>query len=281
MKVAVTGASGHLGSAVIKQLISEIGTNNVIGIARHPEKAAGLGVEIRKGDYNIKADFDKALKGVEVLLLVSGMDAPDVRIVQNRGIISAAKEAGLRKMLFTSFIGDIGESKFDTLLKSYRQTEKDIMESGLQWSIGRDGLYIEPDIDYIEQYKKDGKIANCAGNELSPYTCRNELAFAYSRMILDNKSNSKILNLFGEPITQQQLTKYLNKTFGTDLYYEDMSPEAYLEMEIRANGEIMGNIVAGIYTKIRKGEFKVKSDFREAAGREHISWDEYFSGLKQ
>lgn len=52
MKIAVTSASGQLGSAIAKQLIKEIGKDSVIGIARTPEKANHLGIEIRKGDYN-------------------------------------------------------------------------------------------------------------------------------------------------------------------------------------------------------------------------------------
>lgn len=52
MKIAVTSASGQLGSAIAKQLIKEIGKDSVIGIARTPEKANHFGIEIRKGDYN-------------------------------------------------------------------------------------------------------------------------------------------------------------------------------------------------------------------------------------
>ena len=44
MKVAVTAANGKLGSTISKQLIAEIGSENVIGIARTPQKAEFLGV---------------------------------------------------------------------------------------------------------------------------------------------------------------------------------------------------------------------------------------------
>ena len=53
MKIAVTSANGKLGSAIVKQLIVEMGKENVIGIARIPEKAQHLGVEIRKGADDI------------------------------------------------------------------------------------------------------------------------------------------------------------------------------------------------------------------------------------
>ncbi len=39
MKIAVTFASGQLQSAIVKQLIKEIGPYNIIGLAGTPEKA--------------------------------------------------------------------------------------------------------------------------------------------------------------------------------------------------------------------------------------------------
>jgi len=280
MKVAVTTASGQLGSAIVKQLIKEIGKENITGIARTPEKAQHLGIEIRKGDYNEKADFDKAFKGIDVVLIVSGMDHPDNRIGQHRNVINAAKEAGVKKIVYTSIIGIDGKSSFDTIVQSNRQTEKDIQESGLEWAIGRNGLYIEPDVEYIDSYKKDGKVMNCAGNGLCSYTTREELAFAYSQLILNNDKNGKIYNLAGEAITQQELTDFLNDVFSTKLTYEDMSPEAYLEFQHKSNGEFLGTVIAGIYTKIRNGEFNIQSDYEMASGRKHIGWDEYFNSLK-
>jgi len=279
MKVAVTSASGQLGGAVIEALTPEIGTENVIGIARSPLKIADQHIEIRKGDYNSKQEFDLALTGVEVVLLVSGMDHPDKRIVQHRNVIHAAREAGVRKIVYTSIIGKAGSSTFDAIVSSNRQTERDIQESGLEWSIGRNGLYIEPDVEYIETYKNEGKISNCAGKGLCSYTTRSELAYAYSRMILNEDRNNQIFELAGKAISQGQLAGYLNLAFGTSLSYESISPETYLELQRKNNGEFLGQIIAGIYKKIRDGEFEIESRFHEAAGRKHISWDSYFESL--
>ena len=279
MKIAITSASGQLGSAIVKQLKTDIGYENIIGIARTPEKAKHLEIEIRKGDYNSKEDFDAALKGVDVVLLVSGMDHPDNRIGQHRNVINAAKEAGVRKIVYTSIIGKDGDSSFDPIVKSNRHTEQDIIASGLEYAIGRNGLYIEPDVEYIDTYKKDGKVMNCAGQGLCSYTTREELAYAYSQLILNDDRNGKIDNLAGEAITQQQLTDYLNLTFGTKLIYESVSPEEYLKFQKKTNGEFLGTVIAGIYTKILLGEFNVESNYKEAAGRRHVGWDHYFATL--
>lgn len=78
------------------------------------------------------------------------MDHSDNRIGQHRNIINAAKEAAVKKIVYTSIIGVDGKSSFDAIVQSNWQTEKDIKESGLEWAIGRNGLYIEPDLEYIE-----------------------------------------------------------------------------------------------------------------------------------
>lgn len=280
MNIAVTAASGGLGSAIIMQLLEQMPKEQVIGLARTPKKAEKLGVEIRDGDYNNKPELIESLSGVDAVLLVSGMDAPDKRIFQHQNVIGAAKEAGVEKIVYTSILGEVGDTSFSPIISSNRRTEEDIMNSGLEWVIGRNGLYIEPDLEYIENYIKDGKISNCAADGKCSYTTRNELAFAYSRMLVEEKHNGSIYNLVGQAITQQQLTDYLNTTFGIDLVFESLSVEKYSMQRQSELGEFMGTIIAGIYSGIRFGGFDVKSDFKQAAGREHVDWDEYFKSLK-
>lgn len=279
MEVAVTAASGKLGSAIVRQLAQQVGSEHIVGTARTPSKAEHLGISVKKGDYNSKSDFIEALQGIDVVMIVSGMDAPEKRIGQHRNIIEAAKEVGVRKIVYSSIIGRDGNSSFDAIVGSNRQTERDVRESGLQWSIGRNGLYIEPDVEYIDKYRLEGRVANCAGEGLCSYTTRSELAYAYARMILKDDRNGQVYNLTGDPLTQQQLTSYLNSTFGSHLVYEEMSPEAYLALQKEINGEFLGTIIAGIYTKIRNGEFDVPSQFPPAAGRAHQTWEEYFNSL--
>ena len=92
MKIGITAASGKLGEAVIQELLKEVDKDDIIAIARTPKNAQHLGVEIRKGDYNSPEEFDVALKGVDAVLLVSGMDEPQKRIIQHRNVIAAAKK---------------------------------------------------------------------------------------------------------------------------------------------------------------------------------------------
>lgn len=274
MKIAVTAASGHLGSAVINFLKTKNGSDKIIGIARTPAKAKSLGIEIRKGDYNNKKDFITALKNVDALLLISGMDEPDKRIQQHRNVIEAARENGVQRIVYTSIIGSKKGNGFSPVVASNRQTEEDIRNSGLQWAIGRNGLYIEPDLTYVENYKKEGRIVNSASNGKCGYTSRPELAFAYHRLLTVDELTGSTYNLFGEPITQSELTTAINKAFNVDLSYKSIPVEAYTQQCKARLGQFMGTIIGGIYEGIRTGKFDEKPDFEKVAGRPHKSVDE-------
>lgn len=280
MKIAVTSASGKLGASIVKHLISLIGKENVIGIARTVEKATYLGVEIRKGDYNSREDFNSALQGVDAVLLVSGMDEPQKRIEQHRNVIEAAKENGVKKIVYTSIVGDEDKNAFSPIVQSNRQTEKDVKASGLQWVIGRNGIYIEPDLEYIDTYVKEGRIENCAGQGKCTYTSREELGYAYAKLLIEDKHNGQVYNLVGEPVTQSELAENINKVYGTNLIYNSVTVNNYAADRKAALGDFMGTVIAGIYEGIKAGANNVPSDFEKATGRAPKSLFEMISEFK-
>ncbi|MBM1108236.1 SDR family oxidoreductase [Aurantibacter crassamenti] len=281
MKIAVTSANGKLGSAIIKNLIKEIGKENVIGIARTPEKAKHLGIEIRKGDYNNREDFNTALQGIDTVMLLSGMDEPQKRIQQHRNVIEAAKQNGAEKIVYTSIVGDEENTAFSPVVQSNRQTEVDVQNSGLNWVIGRNGIYIEPDLEYIETYEKEGEIRNCAGDGKCSYTSREELGYAYAKMLIEEKHNGQTYNLVGQPITQNQLADYINQVYNTHLVYNSVSVANYLIERKNALGDFIGTIISGIYEGIKNGANDVSSDYKKATGKSHKSPLEMINEFKK
>lgn len=279
MTIAVTAASGKLGSEIVRA-VARLGADPVIGLARTPANAEHLGVEIRKGDYNSQAVLEESLRSVTSLLLVSGMDDPSLRVEQHRNVIRAAEKVGVRKIVYTSIQGAEAGTAFSPVVQSNRQTEQDVRESSLDWAIGRNGIYIEPDIEYIDNYREAGCIANCAGGGKCGYTTRPELAFAYARMLTEDEHNGQTYNLHGEALTQAQLAIHLNGAFDTQLVYKEMAVEEYRRERIAELGEFLGGVIAGIYAGIREGAVDNPSQFVEAAGREHQSWTDYFSKLR-
>ena len=279
MRIAVTAASGQLGAAIVKATSQSVGVDNVVAVARTPEKARALGVEVRPGSYEDRSALEQAFAGIDTVLLVSGMDAPDKRIVQHRNVIEAAKSAGVRKLVYTSVQGPLVDSAFAPIVQSNRQTEEDVKASGLNWVIGRNGIYIEPDVEYIDTYKAKREVVNCAGEGLCGYTTRSELAYAYARMLTEPQHDGHTYNLHGERISQATLARHLGGLLGLDLRYREMDVDAYRADRVAELGEFIGNVVAGIYQGIRAGAYDVPSDFAAAAGREHQAWSDYFAAL--
>jgi NAD(P)H dehydrogenase (quinone) len=280
MKIAITAASGHLGAAIVKATSQLIGVDSVVAVARTPEKAKNLGVEVRAGSYDDRSALEQAFAGVGTVLLVSGMAAPDQRIVQHRNVIEATKAAGVKKIVYTSVQGPEDGTAFSPIVQSNRQTEADVKASGLAWAIGRNGIYIEPDVDYIDKYKASGEIANCAGDGKCGYTTRAELGFAYARLLTQSDHDGQTVNLNGSPITQAQLAEYLNSAFGTQLTYREVTSAEFAEDRTSELGPFIGAIIAGIYDGIRLGAYDAPGDYEAVIGRPHQGWGDYFRTLK-
>lgn len=280
MTIAVTAASGHLGAAVIRALLDLDKGRPVIGLARTPARATELGVEIRPGDYADPEALKTSLAGVEALLLVSGNGAPDARIPLHRNVIAAARATGVRRIVYTSIQGADRGTAFSPVVQSNRQTESDIRDSGLDWVIGRNGIYIEPDVEYLPKYVEAGEIANCAGEGRCGYTTRPELAHAYAKLLVADGVQGRSFNLHGPLMTQAELAAHLSRVAGTPISYRSMTAEEYLADRTAELGEFMGTIIAGIYESIRDGALDRPSDYEAAAGRPHQDWDSYFRTLR-
>lgn len=281
MKIAITAASGQLGAAIARQLSSQIGLDQVVAIARTPQNVQIPGLEVRKGDYDSPTDFELALQGMDAVLIVSGNAKPDLRIQQHRNIIEAAQKNGLKKIVYTSIFGKNDGNAFSPIVASNRQTEEDVRNSGLDWAIGRNGIYIEPDLEYVETYRKEGEIVNCAGEGKCGYTSRAELAVAYSRLLLDDDLVGKTYNMLGPLTTQNELAEAIGRHYGFPLTFRNVDPETYKKERQAALGEFMGTVIAGIYEGIRTGNNSGESHMEYILKRPHHSLDEMIEAYRK
>jgi NAD(P)H dehydrogenase (quinone) len=195
-------------------------------------------------------------------------------------VINAARAAGVRKLVYTSIQGPEEGTRFSPVVQSNRQTKADIKASGLDWAIGRNGIHIEPDIDYLDGYKARGEIANSAGTGKCGYTTRSELANAYAALLTRVGLNGGTFDLNGTPITQEELATHLNRTFGTNLNYREMTPEDFVADRSAELGNFIGPIIGGIYEGIRQGVYDRPGDFEAVTGHPHQNWDAFFAALR-
>ncbi|GIG02397.1 SDR family oxidoreductase [Catellatospora citrea] len=138
--VAVTGATGRLGLQVAQRL-AEAGLPQRL-VVRDPGRAPDLpGAEVRRAAYRDRGAVREALTGVETVFMVSGAESAE-RIDEHRTFIDAAVDAGVRRLVYTSFFGAAPDATF-TLARDHWATEQHLRDTPLAWTFLRNNLYLE------------------------------------------------------------------------------------------------------------------------------------------
>src|ERR1700722_17986637 len=105
MKIGVSGASRHLGRAVVSELLQRAAGHEVVAITRTPETVSGP-VQGRFGDYDGPDSLAEAYAGLDRLLIITTVDPePGKRGAQNVAAIDAAVKAGVKHIVFMSAVG--------------------------------------------------------------------------------------------------------------------------------------------------------------------------------
>ncbi len=139
-RIAVTGATGHLGGEVAAAL-SAAGLAPRLLVrsrARAPELP---GSEVLVAGYADGAATRAALHGMDTVFMVSGAEEPH-RLAAHRTFLDAAVDAGVTRVVYTSFFAAAPDATF-TLARDHWHTEQHIRASGLRFTFLRDNLYAD------------------------------------------------------------------------------------------------------------------------------------------
>lgn len=273
MKIAVTAASGRLGQATLRALAAQTAASNIVGVARAPQRIGVPGIERRAGDYQSVASMTAALAGMSTVVMISAPVTPDTdRLALHRNVIEAAHQAGVCTLLYTSVVGNGREegTLFYPAQQVNRQTETGLRDSGMNWIIARNGLYLELDLEHIIAAGAEGLYRNPAGEGRAPYITIDELAYGLARLATTAGRVGRIYNLVGGCYTQAELVAMANEVFGLQVRYEPMSDEECIERFLHLmpqRGEAVARMLTGCFQCIRKGAMEVPSDFEAATGR--------------
>jgi len=143
--IIVSGATGQLGRAIVKQLVGRVPADQVGISVRDPAKAAdldALGVRVRRGDFTDPDSLRHAFEGATQVLLVSSnaRASGGDPLAQHRAAIEAARTVGAGRIVYTSQMAASASSKFPPAL-DHAATEAMLRDSGLEWTALRHGFY--------------------------------------------------------------------------------------------------------------------------------------------
>jgi len=165
-RIAVVGATGETGSATIRELL--LLGERPLCVVRDRVKARhvlGTDSDVAVADIESRVDLEKAFKGVDRLLFVTGR-SPNLG-AQQINIVKAAQEAGVEFILKVSGArGIVGPDSGVILGRDHHSVEQVLKEAGIAWCILRPGLFMQNTLDQADSIKVHGELVLPFGGDL-------------------------------------------------------------------------------------------------------------------
>ena len=263
--IGITGVTGKLGSYVA-DLVDQQGIAS-IHLARSPERVkVYASAELRKMVYANTPEVVEALKGIDVLLMVSARENPE-RVKEHKDFLDAAKLAGVQHIIYTSFYG-AGEKATFTLSRDHAQTEAYIKELGFTYTFLRDNFYLD---FFIDIALENGEIRGPAGRGRVSAVARKDTSRVAAEILLNPKEwENQTLNLTGpEDLSMEEIVELLSKETGNAITYVDESVEEAYESRKKWPAQTWEyDAWVSTYTAIKAGEQAgVSTDVEKVLGR--------------
>jgi uncharacterized protein YbjT (DUF2867 family) len=275
--IAVTGATGHVGGLVAHDLAREAARLRLIvrSAARAPQLPGAAVAVATYGDHDRSVD---ALDGVEVLFMVSAAESAD-RLDQHRTFIDAAARAGVRHVVYTSFLGAAPDATF-TLARDHWATEEHLRAVGVPHTILRDSLYL----DFLPELAgPDGVIRGPAGDGVVGGVARADVARVAARVLLaPDEHVGQTYELTGrEALSLSDAARIISEVTGRETtYLPETIEEAYASRASSGAPDWQVDAWVSTYTAIAAGELALVTDTVERlTGRRPMTLRELLAPL--
>ncbi|HHF7051229.1 TPA: SDR family oxidoreductase [Streptococcus mutans] len=276
--IGITGVTGKLGSKVA-QLISEQGISTR-HLARNPQRAALYdNAELVQAAFENSLETVEALKGIDVLLMVSASESPN-RLQQHFAFLDAAHEAGVKHIVYTSFYNAATEATF-TLARDHAKTEKYIKERGFTYTFLRDNFYLD---FFLDLCLNNGEIRGPAGNGKVSAVARQDVSeVATTILAKPDKWKNQLLNMTGPAdLSMADIVHFISEQKGEIIPYIDESiEEAYASRKAWPAQDWEYDAWVSTYTAIKEGkQAGVSSDIERVLGRPATSLEQLVKTIK-
>jgi NAD(P)H dehydrogenase (quinone) len=283
--ILITGSTGQLGSATIDFLLQNTPATQIAALARDTNKATDLiakGVDVRIGNYTDHASLVSAFQGVDKLLLISSSDMND-RAGQHINAINAAKEAGVKHMIYTSApVKDVKSSAIPFVLEAHIETADYLKASGLNYTILEHNLYADVLPMFLGENVLEAGLFFPAGSGKVPYVTRLDMAEAAANVLTGSGHANKTYAIAsGTSHTFADVAGMLSELSGKTIAYANPSAEVYAAgmTEAGVPAEAIG-FLGGFGAAISNGEFYTEeSHLEQLLGRKPTSLQHYLKSV--
>jgi uncharacterized protein YbjT (DUF2867 family) len=222
--ILITGATGRVGGATLKQLTNRGMT--VRALVRSSAKAALVAsplVETIIGDLAHPRTLEAALDGVTAALLVSPLDPHQVELQGN--FVDAATRAGRVHVVKISGLG----TALDSRVRSGRwhaQTEKYLADSGLPFTHLRPPFFMQNILRFAPTVRANGAFVGSLNQAKVAMIDVNDIAVVAATALTSSAHAGKVYVLTGpEALSYPDVAERLSRILGRTVIYQDIPLE--------------------------------------------------------
>ena len=143
--------------------------------------------------------------------------------------ISAVKEARVKHIVYTSFIRkEVEASAIAAFQHSHIETEEFLKDSGLNYTILQNGIYLEMIPIFAGKVAETGVVMLPAQEGEASWVLRAELAEAAAQVLTtEGHENKTYLLTNTESVSFSKIARELSDTLGKDVQYQSPSVETF------------------------------------------------------
>lgn len=250
-----------MGTAVIDTLLKKISAQQINVLTRKEEKQAEFqarGFNSFLGDYGDVASLEKAMQGVDTVLLISSGDQGD-RMQEHKNVIAAAKRTGVPSIAYTSRSLRDRATLTNKLMEEHFATEEYIKESGLKYIIFQNALYMEVLRYYVGKNVFEGGFMQVAGDGKVAFALRQDQSEAIGNVLLNEVPDVQVYRFTGsQAYSLFDVANALTELSGKEVIYTPVEVSVYSEaMKGQGLPEAVVNKIIDFNLDIKNGQESV------------------------
>ncbi len=271
MGINVMAATGHLGRKIVQSLLDRgVGSTDLIASCRTPEKARDLqarGVTVRRADYEEPSLLAAAFRGTEVLVIIPSIAPVEQRIVQHFNALEAAKESGVKRVVFVSLATAAFPSSRFSITPFFLYAESKLRLSGMDWTILRNNLYLDPIADWVPELVTMGRLPYPVKEGRVAFVSRDDLARATAAVCINTGHSEKMYSLTGSAgLSMPQVAEIISRVTGRSVSFDSVTEQEYADVCRRGNEQVpeyLIEILITLYRAVDNKEFENVTDHIE------------------
>ncbi|MFE4456065.1 SDR family oxidoreductase [Nocardia tengchongensis] len=263
--IAVTGATGNIGSAIVREL-AEAG-EKVVALSRG-EKPIDLpdGVEHRRADNGDLSSLAEAVTGARALfLLITGPQL--VSGPAPAELLQTVAAAGVRRVVFLSSQGAVTRPGSDAYARTL-EFEKALAASDLEWTVLRPSGFFSNTFAWIEPVRTEQIIPAPFGDVGLPQVDPADVSAMAVAALREDGHDRQIYSLTGpELVTPREQAQALAAALGKELRFVELTREQARTNMLRFMPEPVADHTLSILGEPTPEEQQVSGDVEKVLGR--------------